>query len=237
MRRFTLGALLLSLIVLGMPAFPVHSETRHTQDQDQDEADSDILPLAAKTVTVHVYGFKFSINPQGQAVVDPVIFPGDTIHWVWDQGGHNTASNPNQAESWSTAVLKKGSTFDKIFTKVGVFTYVCTPHKSFMTGKVTVLDPSLTLKTLVLKPVSVKGGIASVGTVTLMANAKGSGTVVKLSSNSAKATVPASITIAAGKKLKTFKITTKVVTATTTVTIKAQVGTATPITATLTLTK
>lgn len=214
MRRFTLATALFLMSIFAMPT------------------------MAATTVTVHVFGFGFSLNPKGQPQADPVIFIGDTIHWVWDSGGHNTASDPNQKESWTSAILKQGGTFDHTFNNAGVFTYVCTPHKSFMAGKVIVLDPTLTIDTFTLKPTSVKGGSAnSTGTVTLKAKAGTNGTVVTLSSNNANATVPASIKITSGKISGTFTVTTKKVTANVDVTITAKIGNATPVTAKLTLTK
>ena len=80
--------------------------------------------------------------------------------------------------------------------------------------------PPLTVSTLTLNPTSVVGGNNVTGTVILSATAS-TATVVNLASNSAQATVPASVTIAAGASSGTFIVGTASVTATTTATISA----------------
>jgi hypothetical protein len=93
-----------------------------------------------------------------------------------------------------------------------------------------------TVSALSLNPASVVGGSASQGTLTLSGAAPSSGTVVTLSSsNTAAATVPASVTVAAGSTGASFTVTAKSVTASTTVTITASSGGVTK-TATLTVT-
>jgi hypothetical protein len=68
---------------------------------------------------------------------------------------------------------------------------------------------STALATLTLKPTSAKGGTSVTGTVTLTAAAPANGTVVALaSSNPSVASVPASVSIAAGAKSKSFTIAT-----------------------------
>ncbi|MCX6379638.1 MAG: hypothetical protein NT023_09205 [Armatimonadetes bacterium] len=212
MRRILPGILLLCLCTLG-------------------------LPTLADTVTVHIYTFGFSINPKGGAVVDPVIYVGDTIHWVFDDGGHNTASDAGQKETWSSGNKNKGATFDHLFANAGIFKYTCTLHKSSMKANVVVLDPSLVITNLTLAPASVNGGTSSVGTVTLKGPAGASGTVVNLkSSDTTIATVPASVTVASGKTTQSFTVTTKTVTADKTVAISAQIGTSAAVATNLTVT-
>jgi hypothetical protein len=81
---------------------------------------------------------------------------------------------------------------------------------------------SATLSAMALNPTSVTGGSPSTGTVTLSGPTPGGGAVVPLSSdNSAAATVPASVTVAAGASSATFTVTTSSVTASTPVTISA----------------
>ena len=82
-----------------------------------------------------------------------------------------------------------------------------------------------TLSTLSLNPASVTGGTSSTGTVTLTAPAPAGGMVVTLASNNtAAATVPASVTVAAGATSATFTVTTNAVTASTAVAISATAG-------------
>ncbi len=76
--------------------------------------------------------------------------------------------------------------------------------------------------TVALNPISVSGVSPSIGTVTLSSPAPAGGTVVTLSSsNTSLATVPASVTVAAGTMTKTFTVTPKRVYTTSYVTIKA----------------
>ena len=80
--------------------------------------------------------------------------------------------------------------------------------------------PPLTVAALTLNPSSVVGGNSVQGTVTLSAAAPAA-TVVNLASNTTRATVPASITIAAGASSGTFTIGTTAVTTSGTATISA----------------
>jgi hypothetical protein len=82
-----------------------------------------------------------------------------------------------------------------------------------------------TLSSLSLSPTSVTGGTSSTGTVTLSAAAPSGGRVVALSSsNTAAATVPASVTVAAGTTSRTFTVTTQTVASSTSTTITGTLG-------------
>src|SRR2546425_4325558 len=77
-----------------------------------------------------------------------------------------------------------------------------------------------TLSSVAVSPSSVVGGNGSTGTVTLTSAAPSGGALVSLSSsNTAAATVPASVTVAAGATSATFTVTTTTVSASTAVTI------------------
>lgn len=90
-------------------------------------------------------------------------------------------------------------------------------------ASLTVQAPALSA--LAVSPVSVRGGTASTGTVTLTGPAPTGGMAVTLaSSNTNAATAPASVTVAAGAKTATFTIATKPVKVTTLVTISASHG-------------
>ncbi len=81
------------------------------------------------------------------------------------------------------------------------------------------------LSSVALSPSSVFGGSSPQGTITLAGPAPAGGAVVTLASNNtAVATVPASITVAAGASSGTFTVSTVSVTATTAVTISAIYG-------------
>ena len=84
---------------------------------------------------------------------------------------------------------------------------------------------SATPASLALSPASVTGGVSTQGTVTLSGPAPTGGAAVTLSSsNTNVATVPASVTVAAGSSSTVFTVTTRSVTSSTTVTITAARG-------------
>ena len=85
--------------------------------------------------------------------------------------------------------------------------------------------PLGSLSTVSVNPVSVNGGTAATGTVTLGSPAPAGGVVVTLTSSSAAAVVPASVTVAAGARTATFAIsTTSVVTSTAAVITGSSLG-------------
>jgi spore coat protein A len=86
--------------------------------------------LHSATITVYVYNTEFSINPQGGPVVPAVITQGDSIRWVWLQGGHTTTSVTGSTEQWDAPINSANTTFARQFNTVGVFWYYCIPHGS-----------------------------------------------------------------------------------------------------------
>jgi hypothetical protein len=80
----------------------------------------------------------------------------------------------------------------------------------------------VSISSIVVNPTSVNGGSSSTGTVTLAAPAPSGGAVISLSSsNTMAATVPGSVTLAAGSANATFQIATMPVAASTSVTVSA----------------
>ena len=88
--------------------------------------------IAANTVTVHVRNFDFT-NAAG-VHFDPTITIGDTIHWVWDTGRHNTRSVVGSVEVWDSTVQNAPFSFDHTFTNAGDFVYYCQVHGSDQGG-------------------------------------------------------------------------------------------------------
>jgi len=87
---------------------------------------------------------------------------------------------------------------------------------------------SVALSSLSVNPTSVTGGNSSAGTVTLSGPAPAGGAIVALSSsNTTVASVPSSVTVAAGATTATFTVSTSAVAGSTTVTISATYGSAT----------
>ena len=97
---------------------------------------------------------------------------------------------------------------------------------------------SSTLSSITLNPTSVNGGSSSTGEVKLSGPAPSGGVVVSLSSNNtAVATVPASVTVAAANSVAAFQVTTVAIANSTTVNISAsQAGVSQQQTASLTVT-
>ena len=81
---------------------------------------------------------------------DLTIDLGDSVTWVNNNNGsHNvngtTATFPANPESFSMLTIGTNWTFGKRFNVPGVYMYRCNVHSAMMTGKVTVVDPSLGL--------------------------------------------------------------------------------------------
>src|SRR5688500_18812404 len=82
------------------------------------------------TITVYVYNTEFSINTQGGPVAPAVITQGDSIRWIWLQGGHTTTSVAGSPEQWNQPINSSSPTYTRQFNTVGVFWYYCGPHGS-----------------------------------------------------------------------------------------------------------
>jgi plastocyanin len=70
---------------------------------------------------------------------------GDTIHWMWIEGGHTTTSTtiPAGADTWDSPLVSSLPTFDYVVTVAGDYDYICTPHISMgMSGSFTVVNPT-----------------------------------------------------------------------------------------------
>lgn len=94
------------------------------------------------------------------------------------------------------------------------------------TALFTVTSANPTLSNLSISPLSVTGGSSATGTVTLTAPATGSGITVALSSDSAIASVPTSVTVAPGASTASFAVTTSPVSTSQSTIIRATHGTA-----------
>lgn len=93
--------------------------------------------------TINAQGMSWSPN-------DLTIEIGDSVTWVNNNGGsHNlngtTATYPANPESFGMPTVGTNWVFGKRFNVEGIYMYRCDPHAAGMTGKVTVVDPSLGL--------------------------------------------------------------------------------------------
>lgn len=83
---------------------------------------------AGNTVDVYVFDFDVSVNLPGGPIVDPVIYAGDTIRWVWEDDFHNVVACVGQTEFWESDIFAAGDTFVYQFDTPGIFQYYCAPH-------------------------------------------------------------------------------------------------------------
>ncbi|MGV3609696.1 MAG: T9SS type A sorting domain-containing protein [Fluviicola sp.] len=94
----------------------------------------------------------YTVNAQGTSWSpnDLTIDLGDSVTWINNNAGsHNlngtTATYPQNPQSFGMATVGTNWTFGKRFNVAGIYMYRCDPHSAMMTGKVTVVDPSLGL--------------------------------------------------------------------------------------------
>jgi plastocyanin len=89
--------------------------------------------LFATNHEVQVSNFQFT-----PATVNALV--GDTITWVWKQGGHTTTSLsvPAGATSWDKPIKKSAQTFSYTLTVEGTYTYDCAIHAPNMAGTIVV---------------------------------------------------------------------------------------------------
>ena len=150
-----------------------------------------------------------------------------------------SSSNPSLASVPTTVTVPAGSTSATFTVSTsGVATTeqatITASYNGAIQSAVLTVTPFLT--SLTLNPVIVIGGNSSTGTVQLAAAAPSGGIQVSLSSsNSSVATVPSSVTVAAGATSAGFVVTTTAVSSPVTVTISASYSGGTQ-TATLTVT-
>jgi len=146
----------------------------------------------------------------------------------------STVTVPAGAASATFPIATSTVTADMAVTITGLLRLSAATSLSVKAGAAP--PPSPALSTVGLSPTSVTGGTSSQGTVTLTSAAPASGMVVSLgSSNTAVATVPASVTVGGGATKATFAVATAAVNGTTGVTITGTGGGATK-TASLTVT-
>jgi hypothetical protein len=140
-----------------------------------------------------------------------------------------TSSNPAVASVPSSLIIAAGGTqgsFTAKTAQVGVNTQVVIAATYAGGGaSATLTVVPLAVSSLVLNPTKVIGGNPSTATITLNKPAPTGGAFVNLTSgNTAVATVPATVTVAAGTSSATFTVSTKHVTAKKTPAISATLG-------------
>jgi len=88
-------------------------------------------PAAAADWNIGVSNFKFTPREQKVAV-------GDRVIWTFAGEGHTTTATPGQPDSWDSDLKGNDEVYEHRFTTPGRYTYLCTPHDSFMKGVIEV---------------------------------------------------------------------------------------------------
>lgn len=169
-----------------------------------------VVTLAA-TASTDTQVFLTSSNPAVVSVPSSATVPQGIL-----SGGFFIGTNPAATATTVTITASSGGVTRTATLTVQPF---ATPTPTPTPGA------GATLASLALNPTNLRGGDSSTGTVTLSAPAPAGGTIVALSSgNTNLATVPSSVTIAAGSSSATFTVKTKSVNLTSSVTITASAG-------------
>ena len=141
------------------------------------------------------------------------------------QAAYSVASSPTNGRG--TMAVSSGTGGNAVIYMISASTFVAVslndPNPAVLLFELSpTSSPSVTLSTLSLNPTTVTGGDSSTGTVTLSGPAPSGGAQVALSSSDPSvATVPSSVTVAAGATSATFTVSTSTVSASTTVIISA----------------
>jgi len=141
------------------------------------------------------------------------------------QAAYSVASSPTNGRG--TMTVSSGTGGNAVIYMISASTFVAVslndPNPAVLLFELSpTSSPSVTLSTLSLNPTTVTGGDSSTGTVTLSGPAPSGGAQVALSSSDPSvATVPSSVTVAAGATSATFTVSTNAVSASTTVAISA----------------
>ena len=141
------------------------------------------------------------------------------------QAAYSVASSPTNGRG--TMTVSSGTGGNAVIYMISASTFVAVslndPNPAVLLFELSpTSSPSVTLSTLSLNPTTVTGGDSSTGTVTLSGPAPSGGAQVALSSSDTSvATVPSSVTVAAGATSATFTVSTNAVSASTTVAISA----------------
>lgn len=189
--------------------------------------------LGATTIqqTLTVTPITFNVNVTQTSIVGGQVADGTvTLTQPAPTGGVsiNLASDHPNATVPVSVTIGQGNTtaaFTVLTTPVAV-TATVTITASYQTSNAndTFVLRAPRVITLTLSPSSVAGGSNSTGTITLDGNAPTGGVDVNVTSNNAAATVPATVTVLAGTKVRTFTITTIAVTSQTVAQITATVN-------------
>jgi len=180
-----------------------------------------VSPLMLNSVALNPTSVVGEGNSTGTVTLSGPVPVGGAVVTL---ASNNTAAATVPA-SVTVAAGAATATFTVTSTAVSATTTatISATYGTTQTAILTVTPPALS--SLTLNPASVTAGSNSTGTVTLSGPAPSGGAVVTLtSSNTAAATVPASVTVLGSQTTATFTVSTSAVSSTTSVTISASFG-------------
>lgn len=106
-----------------------------------------IITNSAYSTTRNISVANFSFTPSN--ITNASV--GDTIRWVWSNGGHTTTcdgqqgtSRPTGAAPWNAPLNSGSPVFTYVITVAGTYNYICEPHFPDMSGVIIVSPSSIT---------------------------------------------------------------------------------------------
>jgi plastocyanin len=88
----------------------------------------------AVTSTVTIAVRDFSFTPQAATIAQ-----GTTVRWKFSGPSSHTATDNSGMRLFNSGIKPAGSQYSFTFIAAGTYPYVCTPHASFMRGRISVL--------------------------------------------------------------------------------------------------
>jgi hypothetical protein len=185
------------------------------------------------TVTVNPLIASFTLSPPvaigGGNVTGTIAFncPAPGAFTITLQSSDASVTIPASVSVAAGATSVSFSATTASVTAVKTVTLTASGSVQTLTATLTI-DPSTTLKNLVITPNVITGGLTAIGVVTLASAAPTGGIVVPIANSApVAASAPATVTVPAGKRSASFLIGTSAVTASTSVTLTATLGTMT----------
>ena len=164
-----------------------------------------VVIQAMKSLTVAPAIVVGGSKPKGTVTLNGQAPPGGAV--VMLSSGDPSAKVPASVKVAAGATSAMFTITTKpVDTTAGPFLISATYRGVTLSAPLTVLRP--TPSTLTIQPASVIGGVSAQGTVKLTGPAPAGGALIVLASANASATVPATVTVAAGSTTAAFTVTT-----------------------------
>ena len=181
-----------------------------------------IHPPFLKTLTIAPASVTGGTSAAATVTLSGVVASGSSVTVALSVPAGSPASVPASVTVVAGAKTASATVNTTAVSSSTTVTVTATAAGITRTATVAITPPSVA--SLLLNPNSLTGGASSTGTVTLTGPAPAGGFAVSLFSNTTEATVPATLTIAAGSATGTFMVATGTISVATSATIKATGG-------------